>query len=304
MKVWCNYELSDGDMMHGWIAANCNWDASKPDFQARMHGDGISGDRVWISCANKPRANLTSIYWCKLVRDTTAFRTLRKEIEQGLAWPKMLANFWAEPRDAPLLSNEDPEILKYLVQRHGLNASQTLAVRHVRDESCITALTGGAGTGKSDTLVACIKAVLWQQGLLFAPNPKPANLGTINTGKKVGGHKGDTPLRACVLVTAPTNAQADNLLSRVHDECYDDLVFRDSVLGDLPAPWLRLRAQRATTPPGLASFDRLKVQETLGNTPCYKATLTCALNSCCVLLATARMASWGCTREATNQVCL
>ena len=37
------------------------------------HGDGISGQRVWISCANKPRTNLTSNYWCKVVPDTGAF---------------------------------------------------------------------------------------------------------------------------------------------------------------------------------------------------------------------------------------
>ena len=41
MEVWGNYELSDGDMVHGWIAANHNWDASKPNFEARAHGDGI-----------------------------------------------------------------------------------------------------------------------------------------------------------------------------------------------------------------------------------------------------------------------
>ena len=114
-----------------------------------------------MSCANKPRGNLTGTYWCKVVLDTAAFRTLRKEIQQGLAWPKMLANIQAEPRDVPPLSNEDQEIFKHLVQRHGLNPSQALAVHQVLDESCITALTGGAGTGKSETLVACIKAVLW-----------------------------------------------------------------------------------------------------------------------------------------------
>ena len=46
MEVWGNYELRDGDMVHGWIAANRNRDPSKPDFQARVHGDGISGDDV------------------------------------------------------------------------------------------------------------------------------------------------------------------------------------------------------------------------------------------------------------------
>ena len=32
MEGWGNYELSDGDMVHGWIAADRTWDASKPDF--------------------------------------------------------------------------------------------------------------------------------------------------------------------------------------------------------------------------------------------------------------------------------
>ena len=113
-------------------------------------------------------------------------------------------------------------------------------MRQVLDDSCITALTGGAGTGKSETLVACIKAVLWQQGLLVAQNPEPADPGTWNMGRKVGGPETDTPPRACVLVTAPTNAQVDMLLARVHEECYKDSVFREKVLGDHPAPWLRL----------------------------------------------------------------
>ena len=49
------------------------------------------------------------------------------EIQQGLAWPKMLANIQAEPRDLPRLSNQDQEILQYLVKRHCLNPSQALA---------------------------------------------------------------------------------------------------------------------------------------------------------------------------------
>ena len=195
----------------------------------------------------------------------------------------------AEPRDTPPLSTEDQDILKHLVQQHALNPSQVLAARRVLDESCITALTGGAGTGKSETLVACIKAVLWQQGLLVAQNPDPADRGTLNMGRKVGGPETDTQPRACVLVTAPTNAQVDMLLARVHEECYKDSVFREMVLGDYPAPWLRLRAQRATAPPGLAPFDQEAVQKTLGRTPGCKATPKCALHSCRVLFATAGM---------------
>ena len=168
MEVWGNYELSDGDMVRGWISGNPNWEKHRPDFEARVHGDGIPGQRVWISCANKPRANLIGNHWCKVVPDTGAFHTLRREIQKGAAWPKMLANMRAEPRDTPPLSTEDQDILKQFVKQHALNPSQALAVRQVLDESCITALTGGAGTGKSETLVACIKAVLWQQGLLVA----------------------------------------------------------------------------------------------------------------------------------------
>ena len=254
-----------------------------------MHGDGISGQRVWISCANKPRARLIGNYWCKVLPDKGAFRTLRREIQQGAAWPKVLANMRAEPKDTPPLSNEDHDILKHLIKQHALNPSHAFAVRQVLDESCITALTGGAGTGKSETMVACIKAVLWQHGLLVAQNPDPADRGTFNMGRKVGGPEEDTQPRACVLVTAPTNAQVEMMLARVHEECYKDSVFREKVLGDHPAPWLRLRAQRATAPPGLAPFDELKVQETLGRTSGCKATLKCALNSCRVLFATAGM---------------
>ena len=105
------------------------------------------------------------------------------------------------------LSNQDHEILPYLVRRHCLNLSQALAARQVLDESCITTLIGGARTRKSETLVACIKAVLWQQGYIVAQNPDPTNLSTINQDRRVGGPEGDSPPpQSCVLVTAPTNA--------------------------------------------------------------------------------------------------
>ena len=114
MEVWGNYELGDGDMVHGWVADR-PWGASRPDFETRVHGDGISGDHVWMSSANKSRADLNGKYWCQVVLDTAAFRNLRNEIQQGLAWCKMLANIRAKPRDLPPLSNQDQEILQYLV---------------------------------------------------------------------------------------------------------------------------------------------------------------------------------------------
>ena len=61
------------------------------------------------------------------------------------------------------------------------------------------------------------------------------------------------------------------------------------MIADHPAPWLRLRAQRGAAPAALQSFDQNEVQETLRNTLFCKPTLACALNSCCVVCATAGM---------------
>ena len=109
MEVWGNDELSCGDMVRRWIPGNPNWDKHKLDFEARVHGDGISGRRVWISCVNKARTNLIGNYWCKVVPDTGAFHSLRREIQKGAAWPNLLANMRAEPRDTPPLSTEDQD---------------------------------------------------------------------------------------------------------------------------------------------------------------------------------------------------
>ena len=106
-----------------------------------------------------------------------------------------------------------------------------------------------------ETLAACIKAVLWQQGYVVAQTSDPVNRGTINQGKRVSGPEGDNPPRSCVLVTASTGAKAHNLLQRVHEECYSDDMFRYQVLADHLAPWLRLRAQRAAAAPQLRSFE-------------------------------------------------
>ena len=75
----------------------------------------------------------------------------------------------------------------------------------------------------------------------------------------------------------------------MHEESYDDEVFRDEVLADHPGPWLRLRAQRVAAPPWLRSFDQDKVQQTLGRNPGCKRSIGCALNRCRVVFATAGM---------------
>ena len=97
-EVWGNYELYDGDMVHGGVAGKRR-DARKPDFEARVRGDGIFGDNVWISVANRPKSDLKGSYWCKVVRNSAAYHNMRTEIQQGAAGCKLPANIRAEPRD-------------------------------------------------------------------------------------------------------------------------------------------------------------------------------------------------------------
>ena len=135
--------------------------------------------------------------------------------------------------------------------------------------------------------MAYIKAVLWRQGYIVDQNPDRATLGHISLGKRVGGQEGDNPPCACLLVTTPNNTQADNLLQRVHEENYANEVFCEQGLGDHPAPWLRLRAQRAAGPPQHRSFHQDKLQDTLGRTRGCKCTIGLALNRCRVLFPAA-----------------
>ena len=103
---------------------------------------------------------------------------------------------WQEPHLAASLPAEDQQILRQLVVHHNLNPSQALGVRQCVDEGAIvSSMTGGAGTGKSETLVACIKVVMWQQGHFDPCIPNPKNPDSIHIGKKGGGeHLMTTPL--------------------------------------------------------------------------------------------------------------
>ena len=83
----------------------------------------------------------------------------------------------------------------------------------------------------------------------------------------MGGPEGDNPPQSCVLLTTPSNAPVDKSTVGMHEESYADPVFRAQVLGEHPAPWWWLRAQRAAAPPHLQSFGENKVQETLGPHP-------------------------------------
>ena len=96
-----------------------------------------------------------------------------------------------EPRLSNSLPAEDQQILRHLVEHHNLNPSQALAVRQCLDEGAVvSSMTGGAGTGKSETLVACIKAVMWQQGYFDPCIPNPKAPDSIHTGRKGGGGGG------------------------------------------------------------------------------------------------------------------
>ena len=105
------------------------------------------------------------MWWCCVLPDEAAFRSLREEIQTGQAWNALLNATRQEPHLAASLPAEGQQILRHLAAYHNLNPSQALAVGQCLDEGAIvSSKTGGAGTEKSETLVACIKAVMWQQG--------------------------------------------------------------------------------------------------------------------------------------------
>ena len=154
-----------------------------------MHGDGTSGDVVTIVCGNKPPIVYDHKWWCCVLPDEAAFRSLREEIRTGKAWNALLNAKGQEPHLAASLRAEDQQILRHLVAHHNLNPSQALAVRQCLDEGAIvSSMTGGAGTRKSETLVACIKVVMWQQGHFDPCIPDQKVPHSIHTGKKGGGH--------------------------------------------------------------------------------------------------------------------
>ena len=190
-EVWGNHDVTDGDLIHGWDMDRSDLEgaiARYPRFIGKMHGDGTSGDMVTIVPVNEPPIVQKHKYWRCVLPGEAGFRSLREEVGMGKEWNTLLNATWQEPHLAASLPAEDQQILWHIVAHHNLNPSQALAVRHCLDEGAIVScMTGGAGTGKSETLVACIKAVMLQQGL-FDPcirNPKKPH--SIHTGKKGGG---------------------------------------------------------------------------------------------------------------------
>ena len=104
-----------------------------------------------------------------------------------------------------------------------------------------------------------------------------------------GGAPDDHPSLACILVTAPTNAQVDNLMRRVIQSAEQDPTFSDEVLKDLPAPWMRLPASRGQTSLDWRAYNQRAVLETLASHPECNGKFACALKSCRVVFAAAGM---------------
>ena len=88
IEVLGNYDLTNGDFIHGWDMDRPDLGdhiAPAPDFMSNVHGDGTSGTMVTIVCSNKPPIVQEHKYWCCVLPDEAAFRSLRDEIRTGKA---------------------------------------------------------------------------------------------------------------------------------------------------------------------------------------------------------------------------
>ena len=117
------------------------------------------------------------------------------------------------------------------------------------------------------------------------PESEEARFDTHWQERGGGGAPHYHPPRACILVTAPTNAKVDNLMRRVIQSAEQDPTLTEEVLKDNPAPWMRLRGAESRTPPDLRAYNQPAVQETLANHPGCNGKFACALNSCRVVFA-------------------
>ena len=124
LEVWGNYELTDGDLIHGWDMKRADVDtvdvAPNPDRIGKVPGDGTSSDVVTIVCANKPPVLYIRRWCCCVLPDEAPFRSLREEIRTGEAWNALLNAARQEPQLSASLPDEDQQILRHLVEHHNL----------------------------------------------------------------------------------------------------------------------------------------------------------------------------------------
>ena len=152
LELWGNYELTDGDLIHGWDMKRADVDtvdvAPNPDWIGKVHGDGTSGDMVTIVCANKSPVLHIRRWWCRVLPDEAAFRSLREEIRTGETWNALLNATRQEPQLSASLLDEDQQIVRHLVEHYNVNPSQALAVRQCLDEGAVvSSMAGGAARG-------------------------------------------------------------------------------------------------------------------------------------------------------------
>ena len=104
LEVWGHYGLTDGDMVQGWYSG-AKWDWRQLDFKAKVHGDGLSSEDVWISARSKPVGSFNDKHGCMVVPQSNVYRNLRNEIAKGVACPQLLANMRAKPKEHLPLSD-------------------------------------------------------------------------------------------------------------------------------------------------------------------------------------------------------
>ena len=122
--------------------------APYPDWIVKVQGDGTSIDWVTIVCANKAPILHIHRWWCCVLPDEVAFRSLREEIRTGDARNALLNATRQEPQLSASLPAKDQQILRHLVEHHNLNPSQALAVRQCLDQGAVvSSMTGGGGRG-------------------------------------------------------------------------------------------------------------------------------------------------------------
>ena len=77
VEVWGNCGLGDVDMVHTWymLGGEKLKNDEKPNFEAKVHGDGMVVDHLWIRAANRPHTNQNGNCWCMVVVDEHAYRS-------------------------------------------------------------------------------------------------------------------------------------------------------------------------------------------------------------------------------------
>ena len=103
IEVWGNYDVTDGDFIHGWGMDPSHLDlhtALAPEFIGKVHVDGAFGNMVTIVCSSKPPIVWEHKHWCCVLPDEATLRSLRAEMQTGKACNTLLNATRQEPGGA------------------------------------------------------------------------------------------------------------------------------------------------------------------------------------------------------------